>query len=144
MYNASRELADFLAGGERNNELGFIADFKSNDTCYELHIYEEGFGDRDVEINGLFSDTFLEDFTKHRRRGYGHTHPSGTDTHIYSEGDLDSLLGSYFRPEVLLTQQNGILYLPLTGLFYIPKERIEVVSVNEEKKLIDIRSDEES
>lgn len=137
--NCSQELADFLEGQPRKEELGFIADFKPNaNGVYLLHLGKEGYGTfQSMDIFKTLPESTGK-FKKQRRCGFGHTHGADSETNIFSGKDIGLLeICLMFRPHVLFTQNNGILYLPFNGFFYLEKNHIKIVSINKKKKLID-------
>lgn len=133
LKNCSQELTDFLNGQRIGRELGFIANFKSNiNGEYILYLNQEGYGNYyciDIEKLLKNSDKLKEN------EGFGHTHPTGSKINLFGISDICYLEGKdIFYPHILLTQNNGLFYLPLKGFFYLNKKQIKIINTNKQKK----------
>lgn len=130
LRNCSQRLASFLEGDTCNHELGLLGFFHENgEEGYIIELYEEFYGN----VMGVEIDN--KKYSHNEKVGSGHTHPTGTFQHTFSNLDLGFLNKFKHKPHILLTQKNGILYAPYKGLFYLHKDKIIVEDTNPKKVL---------
>ena len=130
LRNCSQKLASFLEGGICYHELGFLGFFhKDGKEEYIVDLYEEFCG------NAMGVDIDNEKYSHNKEVGSGHTHPTETFQHTFSNLDLGFINKFKHKPHILLTPKNGIFYIPYNGLFYLHKNQIIVEDINPKKVL---------
>ncbi|MFC1800604.1 hypothetical protein ACFLYT_00965 [Nanoarchaeota archaeon] len=138
LQNVSQTLVDYIDGKPTETELAFIAQVTYNEIthAYELLVERESRGSFDGARIKISPGKQLESFRDELALGIGHTQQTGTekDTSLAQYTDLIEST-TMFRPNVLITQNNAILYLPFKGFYYLDKSQIRVGGINKNKVL---------